>query len=365
MQMLSASWRVLRDDKQLLVFPVIAVVAALVIVAVFAVPVLGLFLVENTTHDGFGGETSTYSMQPMGWVVTAVGYVLAMYVGTFVNAGLVVAANERLTGTGPGTVSSGFRGASAKAGSLAAWVLVAATVGFLLRALEQRLGIIGRIVVGLVGIAWSLLTIMIVPVLVLEERQTVTSAIARSGTLFRDTWGENLIGAVGFGLVGFFVALVGMAVFMVGVATGSAAMIIALGVVALVWVVVAAQVLAALTGIYRVALYRFAVDGRAPLDYAGIDFTDAFREKRGPLSGGTRRRVVRSAPMGAPVDHHDPWKAWQPPDSGPIRGDGGVEIPGAQTLPSHRRPRPPAAPAPWADDPSRAKRPDEPDWPGA
>ena len=38
-----------------------------------------------------------------------------------------------------------------------------------LQALEQRAGIVGRIVIGLVGMAWALVTMLVLPVLVIEQ----------------------------------------------------------------------------------------------------------------------------------------------------------------------------------------------------
>ena len=49
------------------------------------------------------------------------------------------------------------------------WAIVSATVSLVLRAIEERAGIVGRIVVGLVGLAWSLVTFLVLPILVVER----------------------------------------------------------------------------------------------------------------------------------------------------------------------------------------------------
>lgn len=346
MQMFSASWSVLREDKRLMVFPVIGAVAAMAVVAIFAVPVVTTFVDTTTTINEYGMESTHASIQPIGWVVIAVGYVVAMYVGTFMNAALIVAANERLTGTGPGTVSSGFRGASAKAGAILGWVLVAATVGYILRMLEERLGLIGKLVIAMVGIAWSLLTFLVVPVLVLEENSTGRS-ISRSATLFKATWGENMIGNIGFGLFTFALIVSGFALFMIGVVTGSAAAMVFMGLIAVVWVVIGSQAIAAMSGIYRVALYRYAVDGRPPQAYAAFDFSAAFRPKKstGLFTSTRSTTVYRSTPPGQPP--RSPWQPWTPPAQEPVNGEFGIEIPGATTLPGHDGPvSPPPTTAP-------------------
>lgn len=376
-ELFSASWSVLREDKQLVVFPIVSGIAGLAVVAIFAVPVLALFVTVTTTQDITGATHGQVTMHPLGWLVTAVGYFVAMYVGTFMNAALIVAANERLTGTGPGTVASGLSGAWAKAGAFVGWVLLATTVGLALRALEERLGLVGRIVIGLIGIAWSLMTFLVVPVLVLEENST-GRAVARSVALFRQTWGENVIGNAGFGVFTFVLIVSAFVMFLIGAMVGSAVGLVVMGVLAVVWLVIGSQVIAAMSGIYRVALYRYAVDGQAPQAYAAFDFYGAFRPKKSSgLFGAPRTRTVyRSSnpsgvqvPLGQP--HRDPWKAWEPPAEDPIQGEFGVEIPGADTLPEHMRPpRRTGPPPPFfgtgeRDRSGPAQRPDPSDWPSS
>lgn len=53
----------------------------------------------------------------------------------------------------------------------------------ILRSLEERAGFLGRIVIGLIGMAWSLITFLVLPILVLEG-VGVGTAIKRSGELF-------------------------------------------------------------------------------------------------------------------------------------------------------------------------------------
>jgi len=50
--------------------------------------------------------------------------------------------------------------------------------------------------------------------------------------------------------------------------------------VAVAWVLVVTVVVSALSGIYRTALYRFAVDGTTPPAFAGVDLEHAFGPRR-------------------------------------------------------------------------------------
>src|SRR5437762_791926 len=81
---------------------------------------------------------------------------------------------------------------------VACFALIAATVCMILRAIEERVGFIGRIVVGLIGMGWSLATYLVVPVLVARDVGPI-DAVKESATLFKKTWGEIVIGQVGLG----------------------------------------------------------------------------------------------------------------------------------------------------------------------
>ena len=90
------------------------------------------------------------------------------------------------------------------------WAVLSATVSLVLRAIEERAGIVGRIVGSLVGLAWSLVTFLVLPVLVIEQLGPI-DAVKRSAELFKQTWGENMIANAGIGLVALFATIVGVA----------------------------------------------------------------------------------------------------------------------------------------------------------
>ncbi len=55
-----------------------------------------------------------------------------------------------------------------------------------LQAIEERFGIIGTIVARLVGLAWNLVTFLVVPILVLEDLGVGDGAQALQGSLQED-----------------------------------------------------------------------------------------------------------------------------------------------------------------------------------
>ncbi len=86
---------------------------------------------------------------------------------------------------------------------------------------------------------------------------------------------------VGFGLFAFIAFLPALALAGLGLATGVGVVAgVTIG-IAVAWLALVTVVVSALSGIYRTALYRYALDGQVPAPFAGIDLSSAFATKRG------------------------------------------------------------------------------------
>jgi hypothetical protein len=261
------SWAVLRADKTLAWFPVLSALGSLVVFGIIG----GLFLVA-----GIDDSSTGTTLQPMGWVLIVVMYLALAMVQTYFLAALVAGADQRLRGQ-DSTVRSALEIANSRLHRLLPWAIVTATVTMVLQAIEERFGIIGTIVARLVGLAWNLVTFLVVPILVLEDLG-VGDALKRSKDLFKKTWGENVIGQFGLGAVGMLASLPGLILIGIGVALGTAGLIV-LGAVGVIWLLAAAVVVSALSGIYRTALYHYAANGEVPGEFSDIDFGQAFRRR--------------------------------------------------------------------------------------
>ncbi|HSN19162.1 MAG TPA: DUF6159 family protein [Usitatibacter sp.] len=269
-----ASASVLRQDKELLLFPLISFAALVVVLATFAFPAwrLGVF----AALSGEGHATAG------GYLLAFLFYFVQYFVIVFFNAGLVGAAMMRLEGGNP-TFKDGMRIARSRIWVIAGYAAIAATVGTILRAIQERVGFIGRIVVGLIGVAWSVATFLVVPVIVARRDMGPVEAVKQSAYLLRSTWGENLAGQVGIGAAFFLVYIaVGFCGFFLFVVAGMGhdfRLFAFATVLTLLGLAAAALVHSALSGIYEAALYRYATKGDAVLGFDADALELAFRPK--------------------------------------------------------------------------------------
>lgn len=269
-----SSWAVLCQDKQLAVFPVLTFLGSVVVAGLF----FGLVLVTRTT-DAAGNK----ALGPIGYVLIALAYLGLAFVQTYFLAALVAGANERLNGGDP-TIGSALAAANRRLHVILAWSVIQATVGLILQAIRERLGFVGVLIAGALGAAWEILTFLTVPIIVVEGVGPL-NALKRSGRLFKSTWGENLVGQAGLGLVGLVASLPGILVIVLGALTGVTAVIIGAVAIGGIYLCVAAAIINALSGIYRTALYRFATEGEAPAGFDQEIMVSAFRPKKGSSGG--------------------------------------------------------------------------------
>jgi hypothetical protein len=187
----------------------------------------------------------------------------------------------RLDGGQP-TLSDGLHLAASRLPTIVGYAAIAATVGVLLQALKNKDNFIIRLLGSGLGVAWTLATFLVVPVLVSRDIGPV-DALKQSVGLLRRTWGENAIGHVGigaaFGLITFAVVLVGVGLVVLA-AQASVALAIAVGVVFAIGVLLLGIYQATLTGIYSATLYRYAVSNETPAAFQGVALSQAFTPKQ-------------------------------------------------------------------------------------
>jgi hypothetical protein len=261
------SWALLREHPSLLRFPLYGGIATTLLAIVFLGP--GLYLFDD---DQLAGAI------PL--IVIGV-YVLSL-VGFYFSVGLAACADMIFRGE-QATVSDGLAVARSRLKQISGWAAVSAAISLVMGVLENQGGTLGTVAARLVGMAWSLITFLAVPVIAIEGTGPFET-IKRSGSLFRERWGQQITGNIAIGAAVFLLGVLPAAALIVGgiVIWSSASFLGALLVVigALV-LAIALLVSRALSGIFGVALYRYALDGETVGGFTQEDMESAVKVKRG------------------------------------------------------------------------------------
>ena len=269
-ELMKMSWSVLMKDRELILFPIMSAVGVVVVIGLFLGVAAGTGTMDRL--DTALGSGTNEDTQPVDYLLAIALYASTTFVVIFFNTALVAAALERLRGGDP-NISSGLRAASSHLPAILGWALIAATVGLILQILRDRMenNFLGQIVIGMIGGVWAYMTFFVVPILVAEGLGPI-AAIKRSSGLFQRTWGRQVASSFGFGLVYVIAVLIAFvpaaALFavspLVGIVVGAVTIPLAMGTVQ------------AMEGIFKAALYEFAL-GESPLEF-----------DRGTLSGAYR-----------------------------------------------------------------------------
>jgi Family of unknown function (DUF6159) len=248
------SWGIVRGDRTLLVFPVVAGYAGLIVAAIF----IGVAVILR----------SYVASDALMIAVLVVGaYVLAV-VSIFCNVALSYCAARSLEGH-DSTTSEGFAAARERFRLILGWALVQIMVGALISLVQALIeeaagGIIARVVGSFANLAWGAASFFVLPIIALEGLGP-SDALKRSTEIIRARWGEGVAGSAAIGgLLALLVFLPGAAMIFAGVALRirPPAIAIALIVIGVVVIVVGVVVQTAITATFRVALYRFATEDK-------------------------------------------------------------------------------------------------------
>ncbi|MGH8402742.1 MAG: DUF6159 family protein [Gammaproteobacteria bacterium] len=270
-QLMGASWQLLKQDKRLVVFPLISGVALALVIVVFGVPLFATGQAQQYL------SSPNHPAQQM-YVTLFIFYFVSYFVMIFFNSALIACVLKQMDGEQP-TLGDGFRAAWQRLPQIFGWALLSSTVGFVLRLIEERVGFIGRIVVGLLGMAWTVTSFLVVPVLVTEGNGPIDS-YKRSVEMLKRSWGEQIIGNVSFGLIFVVLGIVPAIIVVLIAAAAGPAVLVAVGALAVIYLVGLGLVQSTLQTIYQAAVYRYAADGEAPGGFDKQLIADAFRVKR-------------------------------------------------------------------------------------
>ncbi|MGH8766338.1 MAG: DUF6159 family protein [Burkholderiales bacterium] len=261
------SWRVLMLDKSLLLFPLASGIACFLVLASFVGGAFAIGLAHGKGSDA------------LHWALLLAYYFANYFVIVFFNSALVACAMIRFRGGDP-TLADGLRAASARFPQIAAWALLAATVGVVLRFIEERVGFIGKIVIALLGAAWTIANYFVVPVLVVEKLGPLDAA-KRSVDIIKKTWGESIVSNAGVGLATFLAVLLlvipcGVATLVLALKAGSLTLGIAGGAATLGLLILIVLASSAIKSIILSAIYLYATESKVPQAFEAVNLQQAF-----------------------------------------------------------------------------------------
>jgi hypothetical protein len=264
------SWALLREHRELFRFPLYGFLAIAVILLVTVLP--GLYLID-TQEEIPGGA------------LLVLGLYVATVVGLFFSVGLAATADAIFHGR-PATVANGMAVARERFGKILGWAAFSTTIGLISAALEST-GEVGAQIVGRVlNGAWSLITFLAVPVIAIEGTGPMET-LRRSAGLFRTRWAGQITGNVAIGGIVFLIgmlpalAIAGVGVYLLlqdgggGERTAGAVLV---GIGALLFFA-SALIMRALSGVFGVALYRYAADGETTATFTEAELESAVKQK--------------------------------------------------------------------------------------
>jgi hypothetical protein len=270
LRLVGRSWSFLTERPRLIVLPALAALTSVLALLAIELPVLYL------VRDQYFSIAIAVGAAAMALSTT--------FVTVFFNVGFLKMVDAHLRGEEP-TVSDGLREARARLPQIAGWTLVSATVGLLLSLLEQLPvfgGWVGRLIDWLAGVAWSLATFFIVPVLAFEGLGPFAS-IRRSAGVFRQRWGESLTGGIAIGAVTGFLILPGLGLFFASLAAfqeHSYVLGLALGAGGAALAAPAIAFTSALTEMFRFFLYREATTGAVEGPFSRDELLSSVERKK-------------------------------------------------------------------------------------
>jgi len=259
------SWALLREHPSLIRFPLYGAVATTLLAIVFLGP--GLYLWDE---DQLAGAIP----------LIALGVYVLSFVGFYFSVGLAACADMIFRGQ-EASVGDGLAVARTRLAQISGWAAVSTAISLVMGVLENQGGALGTIAARLVGMAWSLVTFIAVPVIAIEGTGPVET-IKRSASLFRERWGQQITGNLAIGGAVFLLGVLpAIALIVAGVAVWSSAAFLGalLVIVGALVLAVALLISRALSGIFGVALYRYALDGETVGGFTQEDLESAVKVK--------------------------------------------------------------------------------------
>ncbi len=206
-QIAKNSFKVLKANRQLIIFPILSGAAMVLIMGSFFTVLFGI--------AGWDVDNIDNANNALTYIGIFAYYIVSYFVIVFFNMALIHCSSLYFKGEEV-TVRKGIDFSMSRIGTIFAWAVFAGSVGAILKIIQENVGTLGKILTGLVGIVWGIATFFVIPIIAYENLGPV-AALKRSTQLMKEKWGEGigagfsfgLIQLVGFIAIGFISVLLG------------------------------------------------------------------------------------------------------------------------------------------------------------
>lgn len=268
------SWNLLKKDKEMVAFPVLSAIASLLVIGI-AGTIFFFLILNGDLEKAEAAENSSYGLQI---IFIFIMYFLTTFITIFFETGIITIVMGRLNNQNL-SFQDGLNKSISKINKILVWSLVAATVGTLLKLISDRSKILGKIVVSILGAAWSILTFFIAPILIAEDIP-IKESLQKSAATIKKTWGETVIINVGAGLFFMILFLAGLIIFIATLFTMDATIIIMMAIAFFIYLILLVVISSTLNVIFKVVLYEYANSGRVPEGFSAEVISMAFKNNQ-------------------------------------------------------------------------------------
>jgi hypothetical protein len=194
------SFKVLKENKQLILFPILSGISLVLIIASLSTAVLA--------SAGWDIEGIDHISKAGGYAILLGFYIVNYFVVVFFNTALVHCASLYFKGEKV-SVKEGISFSMSRIGVIFSWAIFAGTVGAALKIIQENVGRLGQIVTAIIGIVWGVATFFVVPIIANENLGPI-DALKRSTQLMKEKWGQSVGAGFSFALIqiGFLAAVV-------------------------------------------------------------------------------------------------------------------------------------------------------------
>lgn len=185
------SFSILKANKQLIIFPILSGISLLLLMGIF---ILGILAAAGWDVAYINTENDVLNVAIMFGF-----YFVNYFIIVFFNMALIHCSKLYFEGEEV-SLSIGIKFSASRIGVIVSWAFFAATVGTILKLIQENTGTIGKFITGLLGMVWGITTFFVVPVIAYENLGPI-DAFKRSTSLMKEKWGESLSATFSMGLI--------------------------------------------------------------------------------------------------------------------------------------------------------------------